>query len=61
MSLKLNLETRLHWGKYSGKTIEEVAYDDPDYIFWLDEKTDHKVCKDAVLLADENNQIREQA
>jgi len=58
-SLKLNLETKLIFGKHTGKTIEQVAYEDPDYIFFLDEKTDHVVEKDAVLLADENNQIKE--
>ena len=29
----------LKFGKYKGKTLEEVAYLDPGYIVWLEKET----------------------
>jgi hypothetical protein len=33
-----NPEDKITFGKYNGKTFEEIANIDPDYILWLDEK-----------------------
>ena len=32
-----NPEDAITFGKYKGKTFEEIANIDPDYILWLDE------------------------
>ncbi len=33
-----NPEDIITFGKYKGKTFDEIADIDPDYILWLDEK-----------------------
>lgn len=35
--LKVNREDKITFGKYKGKTFNEIAYIDPDYISWIDE------------------------
>lgn len=59
MSLKLNMNTVLNFGKHSGKTMQEVAYEDPEYIIWLDENTDHQVYQSVLEIAVKNNQLPE--
>tara|TARA_Y100000034_G_scaffold29728_1_gene36201 strand:+ start:70126 stop:70329 length:204 start_codon:yes stop_codon:yes gene_type:complete len=34
---------KIPFGKYYGKTIDEVLGDDPSYLVWLDENTDFDV------------------
>lgn len=37
----LDLETILSFGKHKGCQLEDVIYDDPQYISWLILNTDH--------------------
>lgn len=37
----MNLETTIPFGKHKGHQIEDVIEDDPAYIRWLCENTDH--------------------
>ena len=48
-SLKVNREDKITFGRYTGKTFDEIADIDPDYIDWLDENVKTiKIDKDFV-------------
>ena len=41
-------KTLLYFGKYKGKTLEEVATEDPDYLHWLYGETAKKNLKEKI-------------
>jgi len=43
-------ETPLSFGKYKGKTPDEISYTDPEYIVWCWESLDIKICSKAMYV-----------
>lgn len=41
--MRLKLKDKLTFGKYKGKTIQDILYDDPQYLVWLHQNTEHKL------------------
>ena len=51
----ITFETELWFGKHEGETGEQIAENDPSYIIWLDESTDHEVDPELLELAEDND------
>jgi len=56
----LGKNDKILFGKYKGKTISEIAEENPGYIVWLDENVktisiDQKIVADCEEISDEEN------
>ena len=43
MSLRLNVDSVLEFGKHKGKSVREILEINPHYIIWIKEKKIHKL------------------
>ncbi len=50
MDTEFSLDSILSFGKYKGYQIEDVIEDDPKYISWLIENTQHTFDEEAMQL-----------
>ena len=48
---------KLTFGKHKGKEIEEVAAEEPSYIFWMSENNIIDIPKDIMELASESQRL----
>ena len=46
----------LNFGKYKGKAPGDIAEDDPEYVVWLYENIDPKVCSRALYRSCQNHE-----
>lgn len=54
LSRHIKLDTILSFGKYEGEEVEDICYDDPEYIIWLCEE-EYVEADDEVLEIAERN------
>jgi uncharacterized protein (DUF3820 family) len=47
--MKYDLDDTIPFGKYSGRLVEDVLTEDPQYLLWLLENTDRFQCDKVVL------------
>lgn len=51
LKLEITLDTIVDWGKtHRGKQVEDLIYDQRDYMRWLVEKTDRNFSEDVIEL-----------
>lgn len=48
--MELDLDSILSFGKYKGYQLEDVIEDDPNYIKWLIENTQHSFSEEVMQL-----------
>ena len=60
MTQRVKREDKITFGKYSGKTFEEIANIDPDYISWLDKNVkDVKLPKKWIKCVERNSELHD--
>jgi len=50
----INWDYVFTFGKHCGESINDVVIDDPSYILWLSDNTEHIILKEILETAEEN-------